>query len=173
MKNENNWEPGSWWFWPVFIGLILVTILGAVVPIVMLVLVPVYIGVGITVVRQNHTPGPHRMLGFTLMLLGGIVVIAGVIIVLFMMPSFSRVYSSISSPYTFGYPPPGGYTFIEPRSQPPRIVPENTQEVITDPILLGVTETIAAATAQRLEMLTATPPLTAVPFVIIITPTPQ
>jgi hypothetical protein len=173
MKNENNWEPGSWWFWPTFIGLILVTILAAVIPVVMLVLIPVYIGVGITVIRQNHTPGPHRMLGFTLTLLGGIVLIAGVVIVLFLMPSFGRVYGSISSPYTFGYPPPGGYADIDPRAYPRRIVPENTQEVITDPILLGVTETIAAATAQRREMLTAMPSLTAVPFVIVITPTPQ
>lgn len=161
MKNENNWEPGSWWFWLAFIGLILVTMLGAVTPVAMLALIPVYIAIGISVIRQNQTPGPHRMLGFTLTLLGGILLVAGVIVV-FMMPSSFRVYSSTSGPFV--YPPPGGYTIIQPTAWPHRIAPENTAEVVVDPILLGVTKTIAAATAQSEKMLSATP---------VLTPTPQ
>jgi hypothetical protein len=156
MKNENNWEPGSWWFWPAFIGLMLTIMAGVVAPVLMLVLIPVYIGIGISVVRQNHTPGPHRMLGFTLILLGSIVLVAGAIIVLFLMPSYSRAYGSISSPYSFGYPPLGGYPAIDLRSIPLRTVPENTQEVTIDPILLDVTETVAAATAL-MERVSATP----------------
>jgi hypothetical protein len=117
-------------------------------PVSMFVLVPVQLAVAIVVMRQNRSPGPHRMLGFTLGALA-LTLFAGTVLAFLMT---SALFPSGISVY--GYSVSAGYSI--PTVLPRRILPENTAEAggiperrtlaPNDPILLGVTMTIAAAT---------------------------
>lgn len=136
---NQDWLPGSWWFWPSFVLIVSLNLVCFLVPTSVFVLVPVELMVGIMVMRQNRTPGPHRMLGFTLGAVA-LTILVGTVLVFLSASVFRPPIMTV-----YGYQ--GPYMYGGPTSGPRRIAPENTDDPTFDPILAGVTETIAAATA--------------------------